>query len=87
MAVAMYGPAFTKSGQIVNRMVPEADVAAFENAGYVKGTRQDLPNAPTEEELQAEQEAADATSETGNPEATTENEPPKGAAKGAKSKK
>jgi hypothetical protein len=38
MAVKMYGPAFDESRGLVDRDVPEADVVAFENAGYVKGS-------------------------------------------------
>lgn len=35
--VLMHGPAFKESGEIVERQVPETDVPAFTNAGYVKG--------------------------------------------------
>ncbi len=37
MPVKMYGPAFDESGTIVERDVPDADVRAFEQAGYVIG--------------------------------------------------
>lgn len=35
--VEMYGPAFDDSGKLVNRDVPEADVAVYEAAGYKRG--------------------------------------------------
>lgn len=35
--VTMYGPAFTAEGKIVEREVPEVDVVAYEQSGYVKG--------------------------------------------------
>jgi hypothetical protein len=37
MSVTMYGPAFSEGGNFVQREVPDADVVAFEKAGYVKG--------------------------------------------------
>jgi hypothetical protein len=40
----MHGPAFDSEGKTVNRDVPEADVVAFENAGYKKGRSPDAPD-------------------------------------------
>jgi hypothetical protein len=37
MTILMHGPAFTESGEIVERYVPQADVVAFRNAGYAVG--------------------------------------------------
>ena len=36
--VAMFGPSFDGSGNIVNREVPEGDVPAYRNAGYEVGS-------------------------------------------------
>lgn len=41
MFVIMHGPAFDDSGKIVERQVPDADVRAFEDAGYRKGALPD----------------------------------------------
>ncbi len=36
--VAMYGPAFNASGDIVNRLVSQGDVQAYRAAGYEVGS-------------------------------------------------
>lgn len=56
MSVKMYGYALDKSGTVVNREVPELDVAAYEAAGYKKGTRD---GAPTAEEYGASKPRAE----------------------------
>jgi hypothetical protein len=40
----MHGPAFDDAAKTVNRDVPEADVVAFEQAGYVKGRAPEAPD-------------------------------------------
>jgi hypothetical protein len=50
MSVKMYGPALDGSGTIVNREVPEADVVAYEQSGYKKGS---VDGAPSSEEYGA----------------------------------
>lgn len=41
--VAMFGPSFDGSGDIVNREVPEGDVPAYRNAGYEVGSVAEKP--------------------------------------------
>ena len=47
----MHGPAFNDKGELVEREVPEGDVPAFQNAGYVKGG---IPVAEAAEVAEAE---------------------------------
>jgi hypothetical protein len=37
--VKMFGPSISDPSKIVNRDVPEVDVAAYELAGYTKGSK------------------------------------------------
>ena len=69
MGVPMHGPSFDSEGKTVNREVPEADVVAFEAAGYIKGRSPDAPDvkhgeaqgsATKEEAAKAKAAAAEA---------------------------
>lgn len=51
--VAMYGPAFDDSGDIVNRNVPKHDVQAYRNAGYEIGSVVEKSKAVVESKVKA----------------------------------
>jgi hypothetical protein len=41
--ILMHGPAFDGSGTLVERLIPETDVKAFIDAGYVSGGLPEVP--------------------------------------------
>lgn len=46
--VKMFGPSISDPSKIVNRDVPECDIAAYELAGYQKGSINEVPEPAAE---------------------------------------
>jgi len=55
----MFGPSISDPSKVVNRDVPECDIAAYELAGYQKGSINEAPEPAAE--MEVEEEAAPAT--------------------------
>lgn len=54
--VKMFGPSISDPSKVVNRDVPECDVAAYELAGYQKGSINEVPEPDAAPAVEAKAE-------------------------------